>query len=170
MCYKQCILEPINELDCENCIRTLCPRASDNFSCISAERDNKYFFCSNAENCTGPHSGAIPVSDKSCPSGIFLLLLKRLNMSGFALWAIIYGILFDWECVKFKNNKLKLVKINWIFCIAENLRFNKLLQLCIFLCIFWSMSADAHLSKRLRKSWKEEFPRPVPRKSFRYRY
>merc|ERR1712136_586982 len=55
----------------ENCIRSLCPRASDNYSCISAERDNKYFFCSNAENCTGPHSGAIPVSDKSCPSGSF---------------------------------------------------------------------------------------------------
>jgi len=71
MCYKQCILEPINELDCENCIRTLCPRASDNYSCVSAERDNKYFFCSNAENCTGPHSGAIPVSDKACPPGSF---------------------------------------------------------------------------------------------------
>merc|ERR1711953_530739 len=71
MCYKKCILEPINELDCENCIRTLCPRASDNYSCVSAERDHKYFFCSNAENCTGPHSGAIQVNEKSCPSGAY---------------------------------------------------------------------------------------------------
>ena len=44
---------------------------SDNYSCVSAERDHKYFFCSNAENCTGPHSGAIQVNEKSCPSGAY---------------------------------------------------------------------------------------------------
>ena len=74
MCNKKCILEPINELDCENCIRALCPRASNNYSCISAERENMrtketvYFFCSKAENCTGPDTIGVPVSDKSCPA------------------------------------------------------------------------------------------------------
>ena len=27
MCANQCVLEPVNEFECENCIRTLCPRA-----------------------------------------------------------------------------------------------------------------------------------------------
>merc|ERR1711970_151197 len=66
-CYKKCILEPINELDCEDCVRTMCPRASDNYSCVSAEREHKYFFCSSSENCTGNDAGGVPVSNKSCP-------------------------------------------------------------------------------------------------------
>merc|ERR1711953_905489 len=70
-CYKKCILEPINELDCEDCIRTMCPRASDNFSCVAAEHDNKYFFCSTAENCTGNDTGGVPVANKSCPENTY---------------------------------------------------------------------------------------------------
>merc|ERR1712130_52323 len=72
MCYKQCVLEPVNEKECEECVTTLCTKASENYSCVAAERKNKFFFCSTAVDCTGPDAGGVKVGGQdACPPNSF---------------------------------------------------------------------------------------------------
>lgn len=71
MCYKNCILEPVDDVACEECITSLCIKASENYTCVNAERENKYFFCAKPSDCTGPDAGGIRVAGKSCPKAYY---------------------------------------------------------------------------------------------------
>ena len=49
----------------------LCKYFSENYTCVNAERENKYFFCAKPSDCTGPDAGGIRVAGKSCPKAYY---------------------------------------------------------------------------------------------------
>jgi len=71
MCVQECVLNP-DEIKCEECIHSYCHRASDNYTCISAEQESgKLFFCSAVATCAGENAGGVRVQGYSCPIDTF---------------------------------------------------------------------------------------------------